>query len=209
MDEIDWDTRHALAPRQLSLSLSTDVHLRETVLGAVKGLGGCGMRVCDSSTLSPSVSHLLVPTSSASTPRPLKRTSKLLFAMARGVPVVKAEWVLASVSAGKWLEWEGFEALAAHPRAGRQLAGKRFHVAGCDAMDQPTLEMLIEAAGGVIVSRRSATHVVVPRGGGVAARGWEEAEGEGVGCVDDAWVFGSVMGQEGEGEEDSEDSEEF
>ena len=227
-EEIDWERRHALAPRQLSVSLSSDQTLRETVLGAISGLGGCGLPVCDAPQRpGPQVSHLVVSAAGGSGGglARLKRTGKLLFAMARGLPVVTADWVLHSVSAGKWLDAAGFVAVPTHPRAQRQLHGKLFYVNSTDTIDKPTLESLIHDAGGSIVPRRSATHVVTASAGGQA--GHLAALGAGVGCeeddwraplkIDEKWIFEEVMGTREEAEDDAEpdddddeeDSEEF
>ena len=136
------------------MSLSSDQTLRETVLGAISGLGGCGLPVCDAPQRpGPQVSHLVVSAAGGSGGglARLKRTGKLLFAMARGLPVVTADWVLHSVSAGKWLDAAGFVAVPTHPRAQRQLHGKLFYVNSTDTIDKPTLESLIHDAGGSIV----------------------------------------------------------
>ena len=87
--EIDWEERTASAPRQVSVSLSHDPALRDTVLGAIAGLGGVTFQPCQEPTIGPTVSHLIV--GDEATP---KRTLKFLFAMAKGVPVVRASWVL-------------------------------------------------------------------------------------------------------------------
>ena len=133
---------------------------------------------------------------------------KLLFAVAKGVPVVSADWVLASVSAGRWVEHSEHAAMRTHPRATRQLAGKRFHVLSHgDAMGRATLEQLISAAGGALVGKRAATHLVVSRRLSRGGAGEEEAEGGGAECVDEKWVFDAVMGV-GDGEEGGEESDE-
>ena len=124
VEEIDWEERHALAPAQLSLSLSSDPFMRETILGAVKGLGGCD--VCEAPTPGPHVSHLVVSVPEAGAAP--KRTLKILMAMARGLPVVTADWVLACVTAGKWLPHDGYLALEVHPQAPYALQGKGFYV---------------------------------------------------------------------------------
>lgn len=223
VEEIDWEARHALAPHQLSVSLSADPQLRETVLGAVQGLGGCSLPVCQEPlSLGPQVSHLIVHPAAAAAaagdvgPGGLKRTGKLLFAMARGVPVVTADWVLHSVSEGKWMDASDFEAVPAHPNAGRQLMGKLFFVKSTDTIDKALLEALILAAGGAVVSRRTATHMVAASGGlAPPVGGDEEGDWRAPTRVDERWVFEEVMGtreEEDDDEEDDgedEDSEEF
>ena len=77
--------------------------------------------------------------------------------MARGVPVVKARWVLLSVEAGRWLPHEDHLAFATQPR---QLAGLKLYVAAAINLERPVLETLIREAGGALVNFRNATHVV-------------------------------------------------
>ena len=76
------------------------------------------------------------------------------------------------------------------------------HNSATDAIDRPTLEQLIMAAGGTLVSKRTATHIVDLQSECDAQE--EEAEAQ---VIDEKWVFDEVMGRD-EGEESS-DSEEF
>jgi len=154
-EEIDWEARVALAPRQLSVSLSHDATLKETILGAIRGLGGCKHKVCDETTLGPLVSHLIVGEDS-----PPKRTLKLLFAMAKGVPVVKSSWILESVCENRWVEWEPHFAYPVSRCARGQLDGVRIYLACTGSLDKASLSRLVLAAGGTVVSHRQATHVL-------------------------------------------------
>lgn len=85
--------REGPAPVQLSLSLSKNPALREAVYAAAHQLGGAKHKPCNDEALGPHVSHLVVAEDAPT------RTIKILFAMAQGVPVVRAEWVLRSLEA--------------------------------------------------------------------------------------------------------------
>ena len=63
------------------------------------------------------------------------------------------------------------------------------------------------AAGGALVGKRAATHLVGSRRLSRGGAGEEEAEGGGAECVDEKWVFDAVMGV-GDGEEGGEESDE-
>ena len=173
-------------------------------------------------------------------------------AMARGLPVVTTQWVLESVVAGKWLQFEGYLALDAHPQAPYALQGKLFYVKATECVSWPQsldlwvhpfafpvaasclpsgarrletpfprssigrhdLEQLIHAAGGAVVPRRAATHVVDTASANAleAGGGAEEESEQPKERVDDKWIFNAVMGPQGEDDEeaeDEEDSEEF
>ena len=69
----------------MAVSLSEDVGLRETVFAALAGLGGCKYDLAEAEIPADSVTHLVAASAS-------KRTLKLLFAAARGIQVVSAEW---------------------------------------------------------------------------------------------------------------------
>jgi hypothetical protein len=158
-EEIDWAERVAFAPRQVSVSMSKETELRETVLGAIRGLGGVRHKACEEAQLGPLVSHLIVGDTV-----PVKRTAKFLFAMAKGVPVVHAQWVVDSVMAGKWLEATTHLATPLNPYATRQLAGKSVCVRSTEpGVDRAMLEELVLAAGGTLAPRRSATHIISAR----------------------------------------------
>jgi hypothetical protein len=152
---IDWEARHALAPASLSLSLSHDNELRETIGGAIRFLGGTRYKPAEDVSVTARTSHLIVEDGAVP-----KRTLKLLHAMARGLPVVRASWLLQSVSAGRWLDWERFQALPAHPHATRQLAGKVFYIGDSGRVPRADLEALISLAGGKVGPLRCATHTV-------------------------------------------------
>lgn len=152
---IDWEARHALAPASLSLSLSHNNELRETIGGAIRFLGGTRYMPAEDVSVTARTSHLIVDDGAAP-----KRTLKLLYAMARGLPVVRASWLLQSVSAGRWLDWERFQALPAHPHATRQLAGKFFYIGDSGRVPRADLEALISLAGGKVGPLRCATHTV-------------------------------------------------
>eukprot|EP00900_Chrysochromulina_parva_P006386 jgi/Chrpa1/15749/Chrysochromulina_OHIO_Genome00016609-RA len=152
---IDWEARHALAPASLSLSLSHDNELRETIGGAIRFLGGTRYKPAEDVSVTARTSHLIVDDGAVP-----KRTLKLLHAMARGLPVVRASWLLQSVSAGRWLDWERFQALPAHPHATRQLAGKVFYIGDSGRVPRADLEALISLAGGKVGPLRCATHTV-------------------------------------------------
>mmetsp|Transcript_8945 Transcript_8945/g.23401 ORF Transcript_8945/g.23401 Transcript_8945/m.23401 type:complete len:660 (+) Transcript_8945:53-2032(+) len=154
-EAIDWETRHALAPSSVALSLSHDVPLRETIGGAIRGLGGCPYRPADDTCVHARTSHLIVDDE-----LPPKRTLKLIHAIARGLPIVKSSWVLSSVTAGKWLDWRAYEAVPCHPHATQQLEGASFHIGSPGSISRSELESIITLAGGRIVPLRAATHAV-------------------------------------------------
>ena len=157
IDEIDYAARHALAPTCVSLSLSKNMCLRETIGGAIRSLGGScrPYSFADDLKITPKTSHLIVDDETA--PR---RTMKLLSAMARGIPIVKASWVLHSVSAARWLDYREFLAHPPHPAATRQLKGKAIYIGSSGAVPRAELDELIQWAGGRVVPLRSATHLL-------------------------------------------------
>ena len=79
--------------------------------------------------------------------------------------MVKADWVLHSVSAGKWLEHHEHLAIQPNHHAGSQLSGKTFCVRSTDGdgLERATVEKLVLAAGGSLAGKRAATHVLVVR----------------------------------------------
>ena len=166
-------------------------------LGAIAGLGGVTFQHDTDPTLGPAVTHLLVGNE-----QPPKRTSKFLFAMAKGVPIVKSDWVLHSVSHGKWLEHTPFLAVPSNANAGAQLAGKTFCVRSVDAdgLDRATVEKLVMAAGGALSVKRSATHILTAR----RAAGEEAAQQQEL--VDQQWLFSEII--EGGGDEEAEEADE-
>ncbi|KAL3929613.1 MAG: hypothetical protein SGPRY_001884 [Prymnesium sp.] len=156
----------ASTPTQLAFSLSADPELRETVMAAAHHLGEalaysctaaalcCKHKPEEADELSPRTSHLLVASDNP------KRTIKILFALARGTPVVRAEWVLRCVEEGRWISHEPYVAMPAPPAFGRQLRGKTIAVESGEKLSRKTLEQLICAAGGEVVSWRRAKIVI-------------------------------------------------
>ena len=96
---------------------------------SVAGLGGTKLKLCEAETLGPHVSHVVVGPET-----PIKRTLKLLFAMARGVPVVRADWILRTHSSGLELT---------PPPAAHHQRGARTHTAACCPSSSATTPLLL------------------------------------------------------------------
>eukprot|EP00755_Sulcionema_specki_P013641 Sspe_Gene.54476::Locus_30070_Transcript_3_7_Confidence_0.222_Length_1427::g.54476::m.54476 len=115
-----------------------------------------GFRASTSDTLE-DATHLIVG-------EPVKRTVKVLFALARGVPLVTISWAEQSLAAGRWIEGassfipKGFDPCKCEAIPRRLFARMHFTFATRETVPPvDVLSKLIEAAGGVV--------------GGKAARG--------------------------------------
>ena len=112
-----------------------------------------------------------------------KRTLKLLFAAARGIQVVSAEWVLRSFEARRWLPMQGKFVLRPAAESGRALHGLRVFVASGNKLDRAQTSRLVEAAGGIALNNHKRAQVSV---GCVFTH-------EGVLKRDEEWLINAVL----------------
>jgi hypothetical protein len=135
-----------------SLSFSAgDVETASIVQAACKSLIGY------SDALVSSASMFIVGDNS-------KRTESILLAISRSIPVVSVDFVTASISAGKWLNWRDYERHAGGKASrlrkeasneGGFLKRMRVKVCGTPPIPLATLDAIVKYSGGLIVNSRA------------------------------------------------------
>jgi len=129
-----------------------------------------------------------------------RRTGKLLDAIARGCWVVTVDWVLASISEGKWKPFEEYEATDIYPgakiaresigsKAKGLFNGEKVGIAGTPRMPIREISSLIESCKGTLSDYRCDYLIVA------SSATWSELdEMESSKCsrVTEKWFFDSI-----------------
>ncbi|OWY95694.1 hypothetical protein PHMEG_00034236 [Phytophthora megakarya] len=145
-------------------------------------------RIVKSVDYAAGVTHLIVG-------KDVRRTIKVLFAIARGAWIVTEDWAFSSLEQERWLPEEDFELTMfankysrEHPESRQILKGMKFFVGPNLDPSREVLQSLVQVAGGEICNQISVADICICGDASLFRR----AQRTGIRVVTSKWVFDSI-----------------